>query len=62
MRGFPSKSPLPLFAGEGGPIRRMGGEGLTDSAVQTLTSQASLGPLLSREKRKRGFALDLADA
>jgi hypothetical protein len=56
------KAPLPLSAGEGGPIRRMGGEGLADSAVQTLTSQASLGPLLSRGKRERGFSVDPADA
>jgi hypothetical protein len=32
----------------------VGGEGLAESAEKTLTSQASLGLLLSREKRERG--------
>src|SRR5687767_5130850 len=31
----------------------VGGEGLAESVLQTLTSQASLEPLLSREKRER---------
>src|SRR5688500_18855134 len=40
--------------GRGGARREAaGGEGLDESAVQTLTSQASLGPLLSREGRER---------
>jgi putative membrane protein len=37
----------------GPPPKAVGGEGLAESAVQTLTSQASLGPLLSPEKRER---------
>ena len=40
--------------GRGGARREaVGGEGLAESEVQTLTSQASLGPLLSREERER---------
>jgi hypothetical protein len=48
--------PSPAFRGRGGAHRyAVGGEGLADSAVQTLTSQASLGPLLSREGRERAI-------
>jgi putative membrane protein len=40
--------------GRGGARREaVGGEGLGESDLQTLTSQASLGPLLSREERER---------
>ncbi len=47
-------STSPAFRGRGGARREAaGGEGLADSEVQTLTSQASLGPLLSR-KNGRG--------
>jgi peptidoglycan/LPS O-acetylase OafA/YrhL len=43
-------SPSPAFRGRGGAHREaVGGEGLSESGVQTLTSQASLGPLLSRK-------------
>jgi hypothetical protein len=37
----------------GPPPKAVGGEGLAEPEVQTLTSQASLGPLLSREERER---------
>src|SRR5687768_5976184 len=49
--------PLSRPYGRGGARRQAaGGEGLADSLLQTLTSQASLGPLLSREKRERSFS------
>jgi hypothetical protein len=49
--------PLSRPYGRGGARREaVGGEGLADSLLQTLTSQASLGPLLSRQKRERGFS------
>ena len=47
--------PLPLFAGEGDQAEGLGGEGLADCGVQTLTSHPLRGgPLLSR-KDGRGF-------
>src|SRR5687768_8869469 len=55
-RDIPAEASNPLSRpyGRGGARREaVGGEGLAESDVQTLTSQASLGPLLSREKRER---------
>src|SRR5687768_10132045 len=44
--------PSPVLYGRGGARREaVGGEGLAASVLQTLTSQASLGARLSREKR-----------
>lgn len=49
------QNPLPL-AGEKGPSRRLGGEGLYRGLSKTLTSRRQGGgPLLSREKRERAW-------
>ena len=42
-------------------LTMVGGEGLYIGLGKTLTSQASLGPLLSREKRERGRCGSVAE-